>query len=139
MLKENRKNIQKLTESIGLCFKRAYNRLAESQLALLEWKSYIQEACDMQAVNRNILALADEFLLNRTRSSAPPRHLFAGAISPEGIVSKADSLLDSDFAVLGVKGSPGGGCKELMQYVSSHIELAGIYAEIFHCPLILRN
>lgn len=134
MLKEQRGNIQKLTESIGLCFKRAYNRLAESQLALSEWISYIQEACDTQAVNRNILALAEEFLANRTRSMAAPRHLFAGAISPGGIVCKADSLLESDFTVLGVKGSPGGGCKELMQYVVSQINLTGVYAEIFHCP-----
>jgi hypothetical protein len=134
MLKDQRGNIQNLTNGIGLCFKRAYNRLAESQLALSEWISYIQEASNTQAVNRNILAMADEFLSNRTKSSAAPRHLFAGAISPEGIVTQADTLLESDFAVFGVKGSPGGGCKELMQYVSYQINLAGIYAEIFHCP-----
>jgi len=134
MLKEQRENIEKLTDSISLCFKRAYIRLAESQLALSEWRSYIQEACDNRAVNRNILALAEEFLSNRTSGTAAPRHLFAGAISPGGIVSKADSLLESDFAVLGVKGSPGSGGKELLQYVASRIELTGIYAEIFHCP-----
>jgi hypothetical protein len=134
MLKEQRASIQRLTDAISLCFQRAYNRLAESSLALSEWMSYIQEARDQQAVNRNILAMAEEFLANRTRGTAAPRHLFAGAISPGGIVSKAESLLESDFAVLGVKGSPGGGGKDLMQHVSARIELAGIYAEIFHCP-----
>jgi len=134
MIKGQRANILKLTESVGLCFQRAYNRLAESQLALIEWKSYIQKACDYAAVNRNILALADEFLQSRPKTLAAPRHLFAGAISPDGIVSKAESLLDSDFAILAVKGSPGGGCKDLMQYVVNNLELAGIYAEIYHCP-----
>ena len=134
MLKDHRENIQKLTDHIGLCFRRAYNRLAESQLAHNEWISYIQEARDNQAVNRNILALSEEFLQNRTKSTTAARHLFAGAVSPGGIVSKAESLLDSDFAVLGVMGSPGGGCKELLQFVLANIELTGVFAEVFHCP-----
>jgi hypothetical protein len=134
MIKGQRENIQKLTESIGLCFQRAYNRLAESQLAVTEWKSYIKEAGDYAAVNRNIAALADEFLQSCPKTQASPRHLFAGAISPEGIVSKAESLLDSDFSVLAVKGSPGGGCKELLQHVFNNLELTGVYAEIYHCP-----
>lgn len=134
MLKEQKDSIAKLTDSVSLCFKRAYNRLAESRLVLSEWESYNQEAVDNRAINRNILALAGEFLADRTTAATAPRHLFAGAISPAGIVSHADSLLETDFTVLGIKGSPGSGGKKLLQYVASQIEVFGIYAEILHCP-----
>ncbi len=130
----NRENIVKLTNRISLCFNRAYNRLNEAHLALEEWKSYIQEACDSASVNRNVLALGDDFLQHCPKTYEAPRHLFAAAISPEGIVTKAESLVEDDFAILAVKGSPGGGCKNLFLHVEHQLQLAGIYAEIYHCP-----
>ncbi len=134
LLKKNRADIEKLTDLIGLSFQRAYNRLAESKLAFREWKSYLQEARDEQAVKRNILALAEEFLQDHRAAGGRLRHLFAGAITPAGIASQAESLLESDLTVLGVKGSPGGGGKELMRYILTRIELGGVFAEVFHCP-----
>lgn len=134
MIAANRERVISLTNRIGLCFKRAYIRLNEAHSALQEWKTYIEEACDFKSVNRNVLALADDFLQHCPKSSVEPRHLFAAAISPEGIVTKADSLIEKDFAILAVKGSPGGGCRELFRHVEHNIRLAGIYAEIYHCP-----
>lgn len=134
MLREQRDNIQHLTDHISLCFSRAYNRLAESRLALEEWISYIQEASDRQAVKRNILALTEDFVAGHTGSAQAPRHLFAGAISPGGIVAKVESLLEPIFTMIAVKGSPGSGCGELMQYATARLEMSGVYAEIFHCP-----
>lgn len=139
MIASHRDSIISLTNRISLCFKRAYNRLNEAQFALEEWKTYIQEACDSASVNRNVLALGDDFLQHCPKSSAAPRHLFAAAITPEGIVTKADSLVENDFAVLAVKGSPGGGCKDLFQHVEHRLQLAGIYAEIYHCPFDPRK
>lgn len=130
----NRESIVKLTESISLCFQRAYNRLAEARLACEEWKSYIKEASNSSSVNRNVLALGDDFLHHSPKSNTAPRHLFAAAITPEGIVTKADTLVENDFAVTAVKGSPGGGCQDLFKDVEHNINLTGIYAEIYHCP-----
>ncbi|CFX61535.1 P-loop containing nucleoside triphosphate hydrolase [Syntrophomonas zehnderi OL-4] len=129
----NRASIIGLTDHIGLCFQRAYNRLSEARLALEEWQTYIKEACDYASVNRNVLALGEDFL-HSSKAPAAPRHLFAAAISPEGVVTKADSLIDPDYAISGVKGSPGGGCKDLFTYVEKRLQLEGIYAEIYHCP-----
>lgn len=130
----HRDSIVHMTNRISLCFQRAYNRLAEANLALQEWKSYINEASDMGSVYRNVLALGDDFLRHCPKSNTAPRHLFAAAITPEGIVSKVDSLIEKDFAITAIKGSPGGGCQELLQDVEHSIYLSGIYAEIFHCP-----
>lgn len=135
----NRESIVKLTDSISLCFQRAYNRLAEAKLALEEWKSYIKEATNSSSVNRNVLALGDDFLRHSPKSNEALRHLFAAAITPEGIVTKAESLVEKDFAVTAVKGSPGGGCQDLFQDVERSLNLTGIYAEIYHCPFDPKN
>lgn len=139
LIASNRESIIRLTDNISLCFKRAYIRLNEAQLAFQEWQTYIQEARDTGSVNRNVLALGDDFLQHCPKSNEAPRHLFAAAISPEGIVTKVESLVEDDFAILAVKGSPGGGCKDLFQHVEHQMQLAGIYAEIYHCPLDPKN
>lgn len=130
----NKESIIKLTTQIGQCFNRAYNRLHESQLASREWISYHREAVNSTAVNRNIIALADDFLQQSKKTDCSPRHLFAAALTPNGIESKVDSLISTSFDLFAVKGNPGSGVKDLFQHIESMVKLTGIYAEIYHCP-----
>ena len=111
-------------------------KVAEAKQALDEWSSFYLQARDEALVNRNILALADEFCRGAERSPEPGRHLFAAAITPRGIESKLDSLLDDSCAFYGVKGSPGSGVKELLSYTAGQLSLRGVYAEIYHNPLV---
>lgn len=134
LIAANRKNIVELTDQISLCFQRAYNRLGESRLAMEEWKTYINEAIDMQSVHRNILALTEDFLRSAAKNNMVPRHLFAAAITPEGVITKADTLIERDFSITAVKGSPGSGCQDLLLHAEQSLRLAGVYAEIYHCP-----
>jgi len=133
-IKTHRKEIVELNKNIHLCFVRAYNRLKETSLALEEWKSYYEEALDITAVNRNIIALARDFLKDSLPSPHKPRHLFAGAITPQGLVTKVDSIIDQDCFLFAVKGNPGTGQKELFRHALTMIDLHGYYAEIYHNP-----
>lgn len=130
----NKANIIELTDRISTCFQRAYLRLQESWLAYQEWKSYYDKTVDTAAVNHNISALANEFLLNSKKSGQSPRHLFAAAITPEGIVNKADTLIDNEYKLFVVKGSPGSGMKKIFKHIVELSYLEGIYAEVYHCP-----
>ncbi|MDD2619293.1 MAG: hypothetical protein PHC92_01280 [Syntrophomonadaceae bacterium] len=125
--------IIKLCNDIKNCFARAYLRLQEAGNAYQECKSYYEEARDITAVNRNILALTRDFV---PISSAPgnTRHLFAGAITPLGLVNKAESIIDSDYSIFAVKGSPGSGLKNLFAHNLNLLELYNYYAEIYHNP-----
>lgn len=134
LIAANRGSITALTDQISLCFRRAYNRLAEAKLAVEEWETYIKEATDIQAVNRNILALTEDFLHSAVKNNVAPRHLFAAAITPEGVVSRADTLIERDYSITAVKGSPGSGCQDLLLHAEHSLRLAGVYAEIYHCP-----
>lgn len=123
-----------LTQQISMQFQRAYNRLQEASCAWWEWGSFIGAAVDPPIVNRNILALTDDFIQNSPKSERPPRHLFAGAITPGGAVTRVETLLDNSWSVFAVQGSPGSGVKDLLRHIESMITLNNIYSEIFHSP-----
>ncbi|MDD3269958.1 MAG: PRK06851 family protein [Syntrophomonadaceae bacterium] len=130
---KHRSEIINLSNNIARCFERAYCRLREAAMAYQEWQSYYEEARDMAAVNRNILALAQDFL---PASAAPGncRHLFAGAITPRGLVTRVESIIDSDYALYGIKGNPGSGSKTLFDHTLGILNLSSYYAEIYHNP-----
>ena len=135
----NKKDIVLFTGQIGLFFRRAYNRLKEAQSAWWEWSSYYPEADNSTAVNRNIIALAEDFIAHAPKSNRPARHLFAAALTPEGIVSQVDSLVEKNYAVFAVKGSPGSGVKDLFKHIEAMLRLNNIYSEIYHCPFDPTN
>ncbi len=133
-IKAHRENIIKLSQDISRCFERAYKRLKEIKTAFEEWKSYYEENTDSQAVNRNILALTEDFLKDAPSSAKETRHLFAGAITPGGLVSRVESIINKDYGIFAVKGSPGTGCQRLFGYCMELIEVRGLYAEVYHNP-----
>lgn len=138
-LRKNRPAIIDLTTKISRCFERAYMRLRESRIAFAEWESYYQEARDDEAVNRNMLALTGDFISGLTGDRQKIRHIFPGAITPEGLVSKIDSLIESDYSLFAVQGSPGSGVKEFFSYAGQTVKLTGIQAEVYHNPFDPQN
>lgn len=129
-----RQQIINLSENVSWCFNKAYGRLKETSLAFQEWESYYVRAIDIPAVNRNILALAEDFLFNCTPGYKNPRHLFAGAITPSGIVTRVNSIINPNYSLFAIKGSPGTGIKTLFDYILQISSLREIYIEVFHNP-----
>ncbi|MBO8159288.1 PRK06851 family protein [Thermosyntropha sp.] len=130
----NRDKIERLTHDISLCFKRAYIRLKEAKIAYEEWSSYFEEAADFSAVKRNIKGLSEDFLSNIKETKDKQRHLFPGAITPEGLVTKIDSIISEETSIFAVKGSPGSGISQLFTFITELLELNEIKAEIYHNP-----
>lgn len=123
-----------LTQNVSRCFKRAYYRLKEANCAYGELKSYYQEVVDDEAVYRNIVALGEDFIPKDPMPKGSVRHLFPGAITPQGIVSKLDSIIDKDMSLFAVTGSPGSGVKSLFEHVLHLITVNKIAAEVYHNP-----
>lgn len=139
LIEQNRDSIITLTTRIGRCFSRAYNRLKESRLAMDEWASYNEEAINPEAISRNVLALAADFLAGATSFSGNTRHLFASAITPQGLVNFAESLIDPDTLIFAVKGSPGSGKDHLFSHILDLINIRAIQAEVYHNALDPAN
>jgi adenylate kinase family enzyme len=138
-IQKNRPAIIDLTQNISRCFQRAYKRLAESKLAWEEWASYFEEARDSEAVNRNTLALARDFISDLRNEKQQLRHLFPAAITPGGVVSKIESIIDDGYSLFAVKGSPGSGIADLFAYTWQTLQLSEVKVEIYHNPFDPRN
>lgn len=134
IIRSNREEVIQLTNDISRLFNRAYNRLKEAKLAYEDWKSHYEEAADTRAINRNIVELTSDLFKNCVPSFQPPRHLFAAALTPEGIVNKANSLVTRDYSIFAVKGFPGTGVSTLFDYTLQQASIKGIYVEVFHNP-----
>ncbi len=134
----NKNNVIRLTQQIGLNFERAYNRLKETHAAWWEWSSFYR-TMDTAAANRNTRALTDDFLHQAPRSDQAVRHLFAAAITPMGVVTRVNSLIDDEWAIFAVKGRPGSGVKGLFKHIADMAILNSVYAEIYHCPFDPAN
>lgn len=135
LIVNKKEDIINLNKDISRCFMRAYMRLREVNNAYMELKSYYEEATDKMAVKRNIVALGEDFLQGSTKMATNSvRHLFPGAISPEGLVTRLSSIVDQEMSLFAVKGSPGSGIKDLLNHVLHLIEVNAIHAEVFHNP-----
>lgn len=139
LLHKNRSQIIELTSKVSICFQRAYMRLREGKVAMTEWESYYREARDDEAVNRNIVGLIGDFLSGLVGDGQKIRHMFPGAITPGGLVSKIDSLIENDYSLFAVQGNPGSGIKELFSYAEQTINLTGVQAEVYHNPFDPEN
>ncbi len=139
LLHKNRSKIIELTSKVSICFERAYMRLRESKITVSEWESYYREARDNEAVNRNIVALTGDFLSGLVSNRQKIRHMFSGAITPGGLISKIDSLIESEYSLFAVQGSPGSGVKELFNYAEQTVKLTGVEAEVYHNPFDPEN
>lgn len=134
-LQAQRHSIQLLTDEVSQFFQLAYYRLREAYTAYQEWEYYYQHHIDKARVKKNIMALGSEFMATRSVSSpAPTRHLFAAAITPQGIVTRVESLLPEKIQLFAVKGSPGSGKSELFHFISRQCAISGIGLEHYHNP-----
>lgn len=134
-IREHRPDVLSLSARVSACFERAYLRLREAGTTYAEWSSFLHEARDQVAVKRNILALAEDFAQGANYSPLGSRHLFAAAITPGGVKTTVESLVDESFNYFGVKGSPGSGVKDLFRHTARLLDLRNAHAEFFHNPL----
>ncbi len=131
----HKKSIIELSRKISLAFNNAYIRLQEANLAYSEWASYVEEAKE----NSNLASKCPE-LVELIRNSEPDkpsrlRHHFAAAITPQGIITYPDSLLSPEYQLFLLRGQPGSGIQNFIQFLFRLIAFQNISASIYHSPL----
>jgi hypothetical protein len=135
LIKAHRREIVNLTNDISKCFARAYGRLKECALVGDELKRHFGENRVAKSLNRNVQGITADFLAGTVTDYRPLRHLFAGALTPGGMKTRLDTLVNEQTAVFAVKSSPGAGVQDLFTHTRRLMEQGGIYGEIFHNPV----
>ncbi len=110
----------------------AYQNLAKAKKVYDQWKSINGEAVDFNKVNQKTENLIQEIFSIHTPLV---RHLFAGAISPDGIVNFISNITEDCKTRYILKGHPGTGKSFLIKKIVEGAVERGYQTDVYHCAL----
>lgn len=134
--KRFRKNIIDINKEVGKTFRRAYRFIGAAKAVHDDWSSFNNEALSNSKLNKLKEELKSKILTTPVSSSGMERHLFATALTPNGIVTYVDNMLAGYENVYVLNGGPGTGKSDVLDYLLKEALKRGYYVEIFHDPLI---
>jgi Cdc6-like AAA superfamily ATPase len=136
-LRARRKEIREANEQVGRCFARAYRFLRAAQAVYDDWETLNRQAMDYARANQKAAALLDQILAARPVSSrlGRDRHLFASAITPDGLMNYVDTIIGPMPRKYVIQGEPGTGKSYLLKKIATAALERGLDVELYHCPL----
>lgn len=136
-IRKHKDEIIRLNQEITRLFQRAYRFLAAAKQVYDDWEAANLEAMDFGMANRKAAELVRDIFGSRPVSFTPgkERHLFASAITPDGMVNYLDTIVGPCRRKYIIEGDPGTGKSVLLKKVAMAAVERGYYTEIYHCPL----
>jgi len=131
--------IQAAVARKGFLFRRAYGYLHLARSLNDEIEAHMRElgALDYVGLNRAADGIIEELLGNAPSRDIPARerHLFASAITPQGIVNHLPNITSNIQRRVLLKGEPGTGRTTIVQKVYQAVRQKGYGVEVYHCAL----
>ncbi|MGE5591929.1 MAG: PRK06851 family protein [Bacillota bacterium] len=135
-LRANRDHIIGLNREIGRLFARAYDNLRAAKAFYDELETYSRLATNPHWLNAKAEDLRVEiFGSKRLNRAGRERHLFGGAITPEGPMNFLDSLVGPVTRRYIWTGAPGTGKTPMIRKLAEAAVQKGYFVEFFHCPM----
>jgi hypothetical protein len=123
-------------------FATTYSSLRMAKLARDEEISCQDEALDYQCFHRLTGELFREiFSQNNSWGEGSPRerHLFASALTPQGIVHYLPSLLEGITFLYLLEGAPGSGKEMILRELAEYAYRCGCTVDVYHCAFDPAN
>ena len=137
-LREYKTEIMGITALNSQYFALAYSRLREAKVIYDEWASYYEPTTSHTDVNQVIYELIEKIWQQanhrENKNHCRPRHLFASAITPQGVVTHLPSLIQPKINVYQVVGNPGTGVDRVLAAVGQAAEYRNLHIQYYHNP-----
>ncbi|MGI6513354.1 MAG: hypothetical protein GX052_04365 [Syntrophomonadaceae bacterium] len=134
-LVKNKAKIIELTRMYQTYFRIAYLRLQEAGAVWNEITEYFRDSVPDTFLRGLKRTLKQEVLaagIQPAGGESSERHLFASAITPGGVVNHVSSLLEEDYRVLALGGSPGTGLHDIMTSILEWSREEMLPVEAYH-------
>jgi Cdc6-like AAA superfamily ATPase len=135
-LSSYKKDIININKDIGKCFKRAYRYLGAAKSIHDDWSSLNYESLDSNKISNLLENLKSNIFKNDKVGYGSDRHLFATAITPDGIISYANDLSKDYKKKYILTGGPGFGKTDILKFIGSCGQKKGYFIEYMHDPFI---
>lgn len=133
--KNFRSLIMDTNKRVGKTFRRAYRFFAAAKDVYEDWYTFNNEALNSNKLNQLKEELKSEILSKPISKLGFDRHLFATAFTPNGVVSFIENLIEGLDKVYILKGGPGTGKTNILQYLYEEAIKRNLYVEVYHTPL----
>ncbi|QGP90892.1 hypothetical protein MGLY_02050 [Neomoorella glycerini] len=128
---------------ISRLYRIAYSALKEARVIRDEWESYVAESMILPRVYQAKAELLEAIFAGvRPRYNRPARerHLFATALTPQGLVTgNVETLLQDIRRLFTIAGDPGTGVPGILAAVARLAHEKGLDTEVYHCPFDPNN
>ncbi|NLM10286.1 MAG: ATPase [Clostridiaceae bacterium] len=133
---KNRDQILKTNMEISSLFQRAYRYIQAGYSLYRDNEIIYNLAMDHGKANVVISETIDTIFsgVDVSEIEGKQRHLFASAITPEGLVNYLSSLITTEEIIV-IEGKPGTGTERLLERVRGAAVERGLYTESFYCAL----
>ncbi len=133
---KNREKIFITNKETSRLFQRAYRYIQAAYSIYKDSEAIYSIAMNQGKANVKVLEVVDRVFkgIDISEVEGTQRHLFASAITPEGLVNYLPSLI-STREIIVVEGNPGTGTERLLERVCSSAIERGLYTESFYCAL----
>lgn len=134
-LKPHKKEIAALIRQNSDFFLRAYQYLKEAYTVMEKIRYLMAQAMDYHGVNVMAGRLLEEISagLPRSEHAGQERHLFAGAITPSGLLNFYPSILSGIPTIYMLTGDPGSGKSYLLKQIYELVKKLGHDTEVYRC------
>ncbi|MDI9568880.1 MAG: PRK06851 family protein [Bacillota bacterium] len=136
-IKPFKEKIMEISRESSRMYKRGYRFLKAAQLVYRDWEEANMEAMDFAYANQQTEELHRELFADIPVSSqiGYKRHLFARAITPEGMLNYVDTIIGPCSVKYVIEGEPGTGKSTLIEKIATAALERGYTVELYHCPL----
>ena len=136
-LRAHKSEILAANREVGRLFARAYRFLRSAKALYDDWEALNMEGMDFGKANMRAETIISEIFGTRPVSSkvGRDRHLFASAITPDGMMNYLDTIVGPCRKKYIIEGDPGTGKSTILQKVARAAIERGYDVELYHCPL----
>ena len=131
---KNKMPILNTFKNVSRTFQTAYSSTKEAKVIHDEWAGYVTESIDFKTINKIAHQIIEEVFKNtqyQYENYPSSRELFAGAITPIGLVNQWPSILHNCKKIFILRGEPGTGKSTIIQRVVTEAKGYGLYTEVF--------
>jgi GTPase SAR1 family protein len=136
-LKDNKQEIVKVNAEIGKLFSRAYRYLKAAKPIYDETCLIYREAMNILGIYRETQRIFIKELAQKPvrNSLGRVRKLFAGAITPKGLINHLDTLRDISKNIYEIKDMYGIAGDTVFPKIVNETVQRGIDVDVFYCPI----
>lgn len=131
-----RKDIIDINKEVSKTFRHAYKYFGAAKSIHEHWSGCNAEALNQSKLNKFVENLKSTLFIKPVANVGFDRHLFATALTPNGVVTFIDNIMEGYENIYVLNGGPGCGKTSLLQQIADEALRRGYFVEFFHDPFI---